>query len=51
MQAYLWAVIESYLAGFVSSENIHEMKKLDQQARTCGDQVLHLPTHFAWGYA
>ena len=46
-----WAVLESDLAGFIPRENIHEMKKLDQQARTRGERELHVPTYFAWGRA
>jgi SAM-dependent methyltransferase len=44
-----WAVIESDLAGFLPSDDIHKMKKLDQQARARGERVLHVPTYFAWG--
>jgi len=44
-----WAVIESDLAGFVPAEEIQKMKHLDQQARTSGERVLYIPTHFAWG--
>ena len=44
-----WAVIESDLAGLVSGEDIQEMKALDQQARTRGERVYHVPTFFAWG--
>jgi SAM-dependent methyltransferase len=46
-----WAVIESDLAGFVSGEDIQNMKRLDQQARSRGERVLHVPTYFAWGQA
>jgi SAM-dependent methyltransferase len=44
-----WAVIESDLAGDVSTEDIQKMKALDQQARTQGKRVLHVQTYFAWG--
>lgn len=44
-----WEVIESDLAGFISIDDIHRMKKLDQQARRRGTRVLHVPTYFAWG--
>jgi len=44
-----WAVIESDLAGFVPSDDIHKMKMLDQQARAGGERVLYVPTYFAWG--
>jgi hypothetical protein len=44
-----WAVIESDLAGFIAGDDIHKMKKLDQQARARGERVLHVPTYFAWG--
>ena len=44
-----WAVIESDLAGIVSSEDIHKMKLLDQQARARGERVLYVPTYFASG--
>jgi SAM-dependent methyltransferase len=46
-----WAVIESDLAGFIPSEDIYKMKKLDQQARERGERELHVPTYFAWGRA
>jgi ubiquinone/menaquinone biosynthesis C-methylase UbiE len=45
-----WAVIESDLAGFVPSDDIHKMKKLDQQARARRERLLHVPTYFAWGH-
>jgi len=44
-----WAVIESDLAGMVSSEDLHKTKILDQEARGRGERVLHVPTYFAWG--
>lgn len=44
-----WAMIESDLAGFIPSREIHKMKRLDQQARARGERKLHVPTHFAWG--
>jgi SAM-dependent methyltransferase len=44
-----WDVIESDLAGFIPRQDIHQMKKLDQQARRHGTRVLHVPTYFAWG--
>jgi SAM-dependent methyltransferase len=46
-----WAVIESDLAGFIPREDVHKMKRLDQQARTQGERTLHVPTYFAWGHA
>ena len=46
-----WAVIETDLAGFVTREDIHMMKRLDQQARARGERLLHVPTYFAWGRA
>ncbi|RPJ20975.1 MAG: class I SAM-dependent methyltransferase [Chloroflexi bacterium] len=46
-----WAVIESDLTGFISGDDLHKMKKLDQQARARGERVLHVPTYFAWGQA
>ena len=46
-----WAVIETDLAGFVTREDIHMMKRLDQQARARGERLLHVPTYFAWGHA
>jgi SAM-dependent methyltransferase len=46
-----WTVIESDLAGFIPSEDIHRMKYLDQQARARGERMLHVPTYFAWGRA
>lgn len=44
-----WAVIESDLAGSVPQEEVQRMKRLDQEARTRGERVLHVPTYFAWG--
>jgi hypothetical protein len=44
-----WEVIESDLAGFIPSEEIYRMKRLDQQARARGERKLHVPTYFAWG--
>jgi SAM-dependent methyltransferase len=44
-----WAVIESDLAGFIPGDELHKMKRLDQQARVRGERVLHVPTYFAWG--
>jgi SAM-dependent methyltransferase len=44
-----WDVIESDLAGLVSSDELHKMKKLDQAARARRERVLHVPTYFAWG--
>jgi len=44
-----WAVVESDLAGFVPSDDIHRMKKLDQEARARGERALYVPTYFAWG--
>ncbi len=44
-----WAVIESDLAGMVSSQDLHTMKLLDQQARARRQRRLYVPTYFAWG--
>jgi len=44
-----WAVIESDLSGIVPDAEIQKMKKLDQQAWSQGERVLHVPTYFAWG--
>jgi SAM-dependent methyltransferase len=44
-----WAVLESDVAGFVSSEDLHKMKLLDERAWQRGERVLHVPTYFAWG--
>ena len=44
-----WAVIESDLAGFIPGDELHKLKRLDQQARVRGERVLHVPTYFAWG--
>lgn len=46
-----WAVLESDLAGLVSSSDLHKMKSLDQRARLRGERTLHVPTYFAWGRA
>jgi SAM-dependent methyltransferase len=45
-----WEVIESDLAGFIPGNDIQKMKRLDRQARTRGERVLHVPTYFAWGH-
>ncbi len=45
-----WAVIESDLAGFIPSDEIQKMKRLDQQARGRGDRELYVPTYFTWGH-
>jgi len=45
-----WAVLESDLAGSVSSVEILKMKELDKTARERGERVLHVPTHFVWGH-
>ncbi|MFT3891721.1 MAG: hypothetical protein QM730_08830 [Anaerolineales bacterium] len=42
-------MIESDLAGIISDADIQKMKRLDQQARSQGKRVLHVPTYFAWG--
>lgn len=44
-----WAVIESDLAGFIPSADLHKLKRLDQQARARGERELYVPTYFAWG--
>jgi ubiquinone/menaquinone biosynthesis C-methylase UbiE len=44
-----WAVIESDLAEFIPGEELHKLKRLDQQARVRGERKLHVPTYFAWG--
>lgn len=44
-----WAVLENDLADFVPKEKIKRLKKLDAQAWTRGERVLHVPTYFAWG--
>jgi ubiquinone/menaquinone biosynthesis C-methylase UbiE len=44
-----WAVIQADLGGFVPNAEIQKMKVLDEQARTRGERVLHVPTYFAWG--
>jgi ubiquinone/menaquinone biosynthesis C-methylase UbiE len=44
-----WAVLESDLTGFISSEEIQKMKGLDQRARKRGIRVWQVPTYFAWG--
>ena len=46
-----WDVIESDLKGSISNQDIHNMKRLDKQAREQKMRVLHVPTHFAWGQA
>jgi SAM-dependent methyltransferase len=45
-----WAVLESDLAGFVSSADLHKMKRLDQQAWERRERKLYVPTYFAWGH-
>ena len=44
-----WAVIESDLAGFANSGDLHKMRHLDEAAWARGDRELHVPTYFAWG--
>jgi len=44
-----WAVIESDLEGFIARADLQKMKRLDQEARTQGERVLHVPTYFASG--
>jgi len=44
-----WAVIEADLEESVPSEEIQAMKRLDEQAWTRGERLLHVPTYFAWG--
>jgi SAM-dependent methyltransferase len=44
-----WAVLESDLAGSVSSEDLQKMKSLDEEAWARGDRRLQVPTYFAWG--
>jgi len=44
-----WAVLESDLAGLVSSEEIQRFKEVDRQARERGERILRVPTYFAWG--
>lgn len=46
-----WAVLESDLREWVPVENIHRMKRLDEEARARGERLLHVPTYFAWGKA
>ncbi|MBE0669843.1 MAG: methyltransferase domain-containing protein [Anaerolineales bacterium] len=44
-----WAVIQADLEGAVPGEEIQEMRILDENARSNGERVLHVPTYFAWG--
>ena len=44
-----WAVLESDLTGLVTSDDLHKMKHLDQEARLRDERTLHVPTYFAWG--
>ncbi len=44
-----WAVIQTDLEGIAPSEEIRQMKKLDEAARRRGVRALHVPTYFAWG--
>lgn len=46
-----WAVLESDLEGFIPAADIHNMKRLDRDARARGERVLFVPTHFASGRA
>jgi ubiquinone/menaquinone biosynthesis C-methylase UbiE len=48
-RALEWAVIESDLAGQISGQDIHEIKKLDEAAWVRGARVLFVPTFYAWG--
>ena len=44
-----WEVLESDLAGMVSTEKMQQMKRLDAEAWKRGERVLYVPTYFAWG--
>lgn len=44
-----WAVLENDLAEFVPENEIHRLKKLDEEAWKRGERILHIPTYFAWG--
>lgn len=46
-----WAVLESDLEGFVPGADLHNMKRLDREARLRGERLLFVPTHFASGRA
>ena len=44
-----WLVLESDLAGFLSEEDLTNLKQLDRESRLKGVRRLFVPTHFAWG--
>ncbi len=44
-----WQVLESDLAGAISSEDLARIKETDRRARVLGGHMLNVPTYFAWG--
>ncbi len=44
-----WAVLENDLAEHIPEAKIQHLKKLDENAWTRGERILHVPTYFAWG--
>lgn len=44
-----WTILESDLAGVVSSEELHGLRLLDQAAWEKGERILFVPTFYAWG--
>ena len=44
-----WAVLENDLAEFVPEDELHHLKKLDEEAWRRGERILHVPTYFVWG--
>lgn len=44
-----WAVLENDLTGLVPEDEIQPLKKLDREAWTRGERILHVPTYFVWG--
>ena len=42
-------VLEADLAGMVPVEEIRRLKRLDEDAWSRGERLLHVPTYFAWG--
>ncbi len=44
-----WRVLETDLAGAVSSQDLARIKEADRRARVLGGHMLNVPTYFAWG--
>lgn len=45
-----WEVLESDLKGYFPPSKLASLKKIDLDSRFSGKRMLHVPTHFAWGW-